>query len=857
MGKIAFLSTLLAFLLAYSAAEAFISQRSAWWNMRLDELAEKKAELSKKAAAPIDRSIIALMDRETARGRDTLELFKKNTSAETRAISIEEIRTYIHQSLLPLYSLRCLESIIESAGNDQIISASRAVFARRSEGQFRSLMAHASPGASADAPARPGREEADLLALELSIGGVINQYDAKYRETAAAVERDVMAAAAPRENGHDVAEIRAIIRESAAAKCAALTLVNNETLSGALEQSWTWRGAAVTIERDAKIASEINRLFAAAEIPAPSEKSGYFARNTLSLDQLYFGSIAEKYQARFDGTRPGAKKGAPPEAFRLPEFAKITRAVDVRRRKVLQGITGGENEQFFITSTAGLRGAAAKYTRPVEKKIEACEQGECENAAEIPQARKSLAAQQKLADEYAGESVPFVRWVSKSRSVNGAEVLADYRYRADRTVSYINFIRSLAEKSAGIAAMHSPDHHMKFAVYIKNAPVIFSKLQASCAIDRAVLPALTAEENSEIRGLRAGVTAAAGAAQRDISAAYTSYHARHGELNRTRAAKEGRRDAGIAQYDMDQMAATLNDYVALYGTLSYSDRALKRYHDMYRKLEGAEGGPQAAMRDRAVRTGSIIPLLDDFDTAAMVRENAARAYLKKEIQVMVSRIRSIANLFRQYDISTSHIMSQADAARLLDRLDKSPQAPVADWMMNETNAAEIDRKAVEKLARAGMKRDWRPLPAGDKNPPAGTAVELEGFSLKFTIPEGWTEDRADSYHNERGIFKVYRSRDNTSSIEVARISPPHESPLNELSLTWHRKIGSRVMKGKWGRQDGKDYYWTIARDQGRQVRESYAFGDGPHTVIISGSTPRERYGFFRKKLEGVINSMNK
>lgn len=858
MGKIAFLSTLLSFLLAYSAADAFISQRSAWWNMRLDELAEKKAELAKKAATPLDRAIITLIDREAVRGRDTLDLLKKNAGAESRTLSIGEIRTFIHQALLPLYSLRCLESIIESAGNEKTTAASRMLFERRSEGKLRALMAPASPGETGDAPApRLGREEADLLALELAIGGIINQYDAKYRETAAAVERDVIPASPQKGAGYDPAEIRERIRESAMAKCAALMPVSDESLSGALEQSWTWRGALLNIDREAEIATEIRRLLAAAGISVPTGKSGYYARNPVSLDQLYFGSIADKYQARFDGSHPRVKKAGHAEAFRLPEFPKITGAVDAQRRKVLQRITGREDEEFFTTAGAGLRVAAVKLTRPVEKKIEACEQGECENAGELPRARKSLGIQQKLAEEYTVESLSFARWVSKTRSVSGSEVLADYRYRAERTASYLSFIRSLVEKSAGIAPIKSPDHHMKFAVYVKNAPRILSALQASGSFDRALLPALTAEENSEIRGLKSGIAAAANAAQRDITAAYSSYYARHGELTRSRSDREEKRDAGIAQYDMDQMAATLNDYVALYGTLDYSDKALKRYHDMYRKLEGAEGGSAVRMRDDAVRAGSIIPLLENFDIAAMTREHAARAYLKKEIHVMVARIRSLGNLFRQYDISTGHIMSQADTARILDRLDKNPQAPVADWMMDETNAADIDRKAVQKLAQAGMKRDWMPSPAGDKNPAAGTTVEMEGLSVKFTLPDGWVEDRADSYHNERGIFKVYRSRDNSSSIEVARISPPHESPLNELSLTWHRKIGSRVMKGKWGRQDGKEYYWTISRDNTRQVRESYAFGDGPHTVIISGSTPRERFGFFHKKLEGVIHSLNK
>jgi hypothetical protein len=70
------------------------------------------------------------------------------------------------------------------------------------------------------------------------------------------------------------------------------------------------------INRETGIALEIRRLLAAAGISVPAGKSGYFARNTISLDQLYFGSIADKYQARYGGSHPKAKKSGPAEAFR-------------------------------------------------------------------------------------------------------------------------------------------------------------------------------------------------------------------------------------------------------------------------------------------------------------------------------------------------------------------------------------------------------------------------------------------------------------------------------------------------------------------------------------------------------------
>lgn len=858
MVKHAIISTILFVLLASAAAEAFIAQRTSWWGIRIDELTDKKAELLKGGSPSVDRNVINLIDREISRGRETLDLMKKNTSSEPRRVSDTEIRSMIQQALQPLYALRCFESIMDGSDSESAASASRAFFDRKSGERSRALSVAAPADGDKDVPpVRLGHEEAKALTLELVIGGVINQYDARYGEIVAAIEKEILAGTPKNGALFDVFQIKERIRESAMKRCADFEFITDSSMAGALDQSWTWRGAAASIDREAGRIADVRKLLAGAGISLSAERAVYFTRNPLSLDQLYFDRVAERYQADFDRIHPSGKKDRQADAFRLPDFSQVAKAVDAHRRKILPGITGREDDDYFTSASAALRGAGARITRSIEKKIEACEQGECENASELTRARRDLEKERELAERYAAESISFVKWASKSRAVSGETVISEYRYRAERSASYLQFVRSLAEKSAGIAPLKSPDHHMKYTVYVKNIPRLLSALHGKNAVDREVLPSLTAGENAALRRLRTDFNASVNETQRAITAAHSAYYARHNELNRIKFEKEGRRDAGIAQFDLDQMAGTLNDYVTLYGTMGYSEKALKRYQELFRKLESAESADARKQREDAVRAGTMIPLLADFDTTAMAREHATRTYLKKEIRSMVSRIHSLANLYRQYDISTGHILSHAESSRILDALERSPRAAVADWVMDEINAGEIDRKAVQKLTQAGMMRDWRPSVSPSGGSGSGILVEITQLSLKLTVPEGWLEDRTDSYQNDRGIFKVFRSRDNTSSIEIARIAPPHESPLNELSLTWHRKIGSRVVKGKWGRQNDTDYYWTIARDGERHVRETWAFGEGSNTVIISGSSPRDRFGFFHKKMEGVINSITK
>ncbi|HPA71060.1 MAG TPA: hypothetical protein PKY31_02245 [Spirochaetota bacterium] len=848
MMKRATISSLVLVLLAATAAEAFISQRTAWWDIRIGELADRKTEILGGNPPAVDRNVTALIDREITRGNETLDLMKKNTSSRPRPISAGEIRAMIHQALTPLFSLRCLESIMEGSESERISSSSRAAFERKANEKLH----------DDTVPARAlGRDEAKVLSAELVLGAIINQYDSLYNGTATAVENEVFAGHGKGDVTADINEVRERVRESAMKKCAALDFLTDRAISDAMEQSATWRNEAASVVRHHQNVTEIRKLLSGAGISVSADRAGYFARNHHSLDQVYFDRVAGRYHADFEKIRPPRKRGAALEAFRLPDFSLVTKAVDAHRRRLLQGITGREDEGYFTAAAESLRTAADRITRALERKIEACEQGECDNAHAVNQARADLDKERTLADRYAGESVDFVKWAAGSKSVSGAAVVSEYRYRSERYSSYLNFVRLLVEKSAGIAPLRSPDHHLKYAVHVKNAPGLFSTLNGAFAVDRSVLPSLTAAENASIRRHRADFSAAMTASQRDISTAHASYLARHGEINRTKFEKETRRDAGIAQFDMDQMVNTLNDYVTMYGTLGYSEKALKRYQELYRKISAGENGASRSERDDAIRAGTIIPMLADFDTAAMAREHATRSYLRKEISAMVSRIQSLANLYRQYDISTGHIMTQRESSRILDSLEKNPRVAVADWVMDEKNAAEIDRKAVQKLAQAGMMRDWRPSVSSSGEGPAGTLVEISRPQMRVTLPEGWLEERIDDYHSERGIVRLFRSRDNTSSIEIARLSPESESPLNELSLAWHRKLGSRVMKGKWGRQNETDYYWTISRERAGNVRESWAFGEGADAVIISGSSPRDRFGFFHRKLEGVIGSMTK
>ncbi len=847
------ISSILIAVFAAASAHAFIAQRTAWWQVRINELAERKKELGAEQTRPQERGIISLIDREMARGGDTLELLKKNLSTEPQSLSKEEIRTYVRQALLPVFSLRCLELIHEGAGNARISAEVREAFAAKASARIHQIAPQLTDPATSDIPSLALRpSEASALVLETVIGSVIARFDEAYRVTTENIEKHLMSPSSGLNGGGDITALRELINQKCIEECSTLSFTANPEMEEAMERSWTWRSRVISLDREVKRIEE-TRMYLQ-DAPALQSKAEYFSRNILSLDHLYFDRRAARALAEIGGARQ--EKAAASGGFRLPEPSRIISAMDTRRRKLLAAVTGKEDGLFFENAAAALTETAERLLRPAEKRVRACKEGVCPKNPSLDAAKKGLADRRRLASAYAEASVSFVKWASLSRAVDGGALAADYRYRADRNIAYFNFTRSLAEKSAAIASVKSPDHHRKYSVFVKNIPGIFAPLRPSMEADRSLYPHLTPGQITGLKKARAEVFEALNQAGRDSLSAHDSFIAKVGELSRRRVEKNDRREAGIAQFDMDQMTAILHDYAALYGTLVYSEKALRNYHDLYKRLEEADGGTAAQEREEAIQAGTLLPRLEDFDVKRIESERASREYLRKEIRAQLSRIRSLENFYRQNGIPTGPAMSQHESGKMLSLLDSTPSVTVGGWTMTDSNVAEVDSKAVMKLAAASMKRDWRPKKAGGREA-AGIPVECEGIALKFSLPGGWVEEKTGPYHTGRGVVKMFRSRDSSASIEVVKWGHADQGPLNELSSAWHEKIGSRVMKGKWGRQGELDYYWTIARDSASLVRESYAIIDGTNTVIISGLAPRDRYGFFHRKMEKLRDSLIK
>lgn len=841
---------MLFFFAVLSSAEAFFAQRISWWTLRLDELESKKN-------SRFDNGMAVLFEKDIARCRETIEVLKKNTAVDGTPLTIEAIRAHIHQSLLPIYSLRFFEIITETAGREASRTKSKDILTDTLNNLFlEDVQSDENSSPENPSPAALSNEEADLLALELVIGSIMEQFDPLYRKIAVLIEQDIVARGKKQGDKIEIPNLSALIRLKAAEKC--LELVEPTETSAALQKSGIWKRFSASLANSVSLIDDVRRYLENAKAPSRAEKARYYLHNIASLDKIVFDAESKKALGEVEEKLKSTNSITSPEIFSIPNPNKILSALDARRRKFLSQITGNENRDFFEKAAAALNETAAHRLHSSEKSIEACKKTECAAPSEISEVQRKISELRNFSSSYIEKSMSFLEWASKSRSVDPKRALDDYRYCTERSSAYMNFLRSLAEKSVSIAMFDNAELHLKFVVGVKKSPKVLAILQQIKFPESALFQSLADRDINLLKKQKSQLAETAQRTQRDINTALASYQSRMEELAKKRQGKSFKLEAGLAQYDIDQLIITLREYASYYSTLVYADTALKRYAEEYRAVESPKNSKEEKMRTHAIHQGRLIPLIGDFDSEKVKREFAVKNYLRKEIRSLMAKVRSLAVFYRQNGFSVGSLFTSEDSDRISELLERQSRVEVADWIMTETNFDEIDRKAVKKLSLSAIKRDWKLDERGKFIDNEKTEVLIESQGIRISLPGVWTEEPIDDYLSERKVSKAYKSRDGSVSIYVAIGTLSDGTTLYDHSAAWHQKIGSKIIKSASGKSGEFEYQWVLARDPKNRVRESYAIKSGANeSIIISGQSPKDRYNFFHKKMELIKESFRK
>ncbi|MCU0822704.1 MAG: hypothetical protein MUC95_09580, partial [Spirochaetes bacterium] len=191
---------------------------------------------------------------------------------------------------------------------------------------------------------------------------------------------------------------------------------------------------------------------------------------------------------------------------------------------------------------------------------------------------------------------------------------------------------------------------------------------------------------------------------------------------------------------------------------------------------------------------------------------------------------------------------------LKNKMSSKPSVKIAGWVMNELNFEDIDKNAVKRLNFIQKRNMWKDNATLDEES-ASRPVRLENLNITFKIPEGWIEQELVNSEVRNGIVKYYRSDDGKSSIYIASVDP---NGLNskEISELWITKMGRIKIKERWGKKDNIEYLWTLSNSKKKDVMELYAMSYDNHTLLISGTTTKDKYNFFKCKIDSVFKSIS-
>ncbi|MCX7678735.1 MAG: hypothetical protein N2316_05900 [Spirochaetes bacterium] len=837
-------------------AEAFIDRRIAWWSLRLEEIEGKTEAIKKQKYGFSDPNLIDLYQKDAKRCKETIEILKKNIPQEQHRYTIESMQARINQLLMPVYSLRLLELITEHAGKESARTEARNFFSTTIKNLFETKSTQGNAIKQEKFIPTLTNDELDVLAIELIVGTFMDSFDPLYKKLATSIEQDIMSHSKQQGDSFEIENLNALIQEKAMEKCGELNFPD-EMLS-ALQKSGTWKLIFRKLLQSAIFINDVHRYLEDADAMSHAHDATYYLKNLSSLDKIIFDAETERTISHIREKFNRLYENEEYTSISLPTPEKIFKSIDNCRRKILANIAGNEAKEFFEKANDSLVEVITHIIRPSEKLIESCKKNECAASTEIESATKKLSILKEYSLKYSEKSLSFLEWAAKTRSIDQKLLLEDYNYFTERLISYMNFIRSLTEKSASTAFFESAELQLKFVVAAKKNQKVLTILQNIPIHEKSLFPSLNASTIAALKKYKSLLTENANRTQRDINTALTAYQSRIEEYAKKRQNKNIKLEAGIAQYDMDQLVSTLKDYTSYYSSLIYSENALKRYADAYKAIEIPKDDSEAETRNLALRHGTLIPFIDGFEINKLKNEYRTKAFLKKEIRALMAKIHATGVFYRQNGFSVSSLFSVDDAAKISEMLEKQSGVVVGDWTMNEGNVEEVDKKAIKKLLHTSQKQEWKLSTNGSYISSDKTTVVLEREGIRFSIPGIWIEEGIDEHLAQRKIVKAFRSRDGSSSIVIASSLLDGNPTLIDHATLWHTTLGSKIVKSGVKRIGTNEYYWTLARDEKNRVRESFTVKITPHeALIISGQSPKERYNFFHKKMEMLLTTLER
>jgi hypothetical protein len=845
------------------------AQRRDWWKLRERAFRAELAQLEKNPS--IDPAVLGLVRADIDRAAEVIGMFER-AAEKGAATVVKPSGADITPDCIAgaVFSACLLEYLTSSAGHRDNYRAVHGAAGAEIRRMIRSTF-----GADDDELLHAVMTD-DISRVEWQYCTLEAFYSAATRESghlracviASALE-DMKREAAPEVSRNDKVRLAA---EKTLAACASVLTPSSILITASdLAASPSWKSARARTASRLALMRELREMSdTGGESLAPVHLRGMLD-DAAATEKLVFSRAARRYFDRRNiDTAAGKRPSAAGTVIRIPKNVDGTllfRDLDDARREAAGAVRGDEDAAFFRAAEKRLSSIVERYTAETSAEFIAGEErlqrmrddgmsGEAINEKEFLQAKAVYADRMALVRGYVLRSTRYLRWLSSSRSLDGAAILASLKERAAANRGYIAFADGLAAEGQALAGLRQPGIQKRYAIASRNIEGLRRAAVNSMSLDRNTARFLSPAMHAEARTVRNDLNEFINKSRTENAARLAAFSRSVARESARRAESAAAPDAETASFEIERMMKRIDEYSTVYAGLNRTADMLGRYAKLYTELESSLGrGEKPGRIDEVIAKKSILHLVDGYDGAALRSELSTASYLRREIGAEIARVSTLLGDYRRKGIDPRGAPSERDLAARKSALAAPPSMMIASWSMNGANMEEVDRKAARHLAGMYHRMVWRsgvPRRGNDEAVRSGAGRSVNAGSP--LIPAGWTESEPDGDEAAAGVIKRFSSSDRTASITIARVQAGGRM-LNEIGARWAKERGAGIVKQRWGKKENTDYFWTLARSPERSVMELYVLETEEGAIVVSGTAPRDRYTAFKARLDAVFESM--
>jgi hypothetical protein len=856
----------------------FMETRHQWWEARLRKVTAEKARLEKSPAA--DRQVLALLDNDLRRARGIIAVFESDRrndgslTHESRTIAEADIAAEAAAVVPPLCALRQLELMVSDEGD---IEAARAAVKLR----LANMVTAAFSRGKADIDSVVDRimkedirpEEWNTIATELRLGRIIEDGPRFREQCRAETIRSAAMALSARNNTANGKELRVLVTKRACDLVDGYCIHPLESDSLVLDRAHSWRAVQSGLEKDLFSYKTILALIPGGTVPL--DRVRRLLKNPDELASALFRGERNTFAGIEVPVKSRTVKKAGDCVLEIPPVTGLLPAIEnfeKMRKSIILTVSGREDRQFFDTLRKNLDSVIARHTNAARKCFSREEQNLANekgaggkkarafsNENEFREARRSFDTGVALLNDSAKKTVDFISLVSSSKKLVSTEIVSGYRYQARRDREYLQYLSGLVSECSRLPEVNDPASAKRFTVAYGKTGGIFTFAGTALSLNARYRPFLSKQDRALMIELTAEFSASIQSMKGDLRACRDRF-------SRTAAADAGDRkqsreslDEKIAQEDIDAQLRYAEECVALHGRYHYAEEALERYSGLFDAFTlQARTGAISSSLESAVKNASLLASQSDFDTDRIRAEYDSRRLLRAEAVTALSRLSTLAQFYRTHGVTVKDLPSAEEISSLKGRLTPPAQTRIDAWVMNETNFREIDRKAARKLSlildRGASGRETAAPGDATRAPEARTVIRLQEPELSLSLPRGWEEEQVGDTELYQGIVKSFHAGDGMSSIQLVKL-PLENGDAKDAAEEWIKKGGRSLVEKQWRKTNNLDCLLILAHDRKKNVSQTCALSVDGFTVLITGTTTRNRYQSFKEQFMKIIGSI--